>query len=100
MIRLVRKAVSGCVPSMLVLLGLSGSALMGQVQVIGQWSTMSQTMPINPIHVTLRERLAANAAILTRLAEIDKTLILQDSALHDIYSRLLPLLAPQPDPPK
>ena len=26
---------------------------MGQVQTIGQWSTMSQTMPINPIHVAL-----------------------------------------------
>src|SRR5207244_2269545 len=53
MIRLVRKAVSESVPLILVLLGLSGSALMGQVQTIGQWSTMSQTMPINPIHVTL-----------------------------------------------
>src|SRR5437667_8773963 len=53
MMRLVRKAVSGSVPLTLVLLGLSGSALMGQVQTIGQWSTMSQTMPINPIHVTL-----------------------------------------------
>ncbi len=26
---------------------------MGQVQTIGQWSTMSQTMPINPVHVAL-----------------------------------------------
>ena len=30
-----------------------GALLMGQVQTIGKWSTMSQTMPINPIHVAL-----------------------------------------------
>ena len=28
-------------------------SLKGQVQTIGKWSTMSQTMPINPIHVAL-----------------------------------------------
>jgi hypothetical protein len=43
-----------------VLLGLPSSVLMGQVQTIGQWSTMSQTMPINPIHVAL----TANGKIL------------------------------------
>ena len=41
-----------------------------------------------------RERLAANAGILKRLAEIDKTLIEQDTVLRDIYQKLLPLLAP------
>ena len=35
--------------------------------------------------VKMREDLAANAAILKRLAEIDKTLLLHDSALRDIY---------------
>ena len=34
--------------------------------------------------VKLREDLAANAAILKRLAEIDKTLLLHDGALRDI----------------
>src|SRR5258708_8474470 len=47
------KAVSQRIPLLLVLLGLSSSALSGQVQTIGQWSTMSQTMPINPIRVAL-----------------------------------------------
>ena len=41
-----------------------------------------------------RERLAANAAILKRLAEIDKRLLEHDTVLRDIYQKLLPLLAP------
>jgi len=49
--------------------------------------------------VKMREQIATNAAILKRLAEIDKTLLLHDSALRDVYNKLLPLLAP-PDPPR
>jgi phage regulator Rha-like protein len=48
----------------------------------------------------MRERLAANAAILRRLAEIDGTLLRHDAALRDIYGKLLPLLQSPPDPPK
>jgi ORF6N domain. len=47
-----------------------------------------------------REKLAANAAILKRLAEIDKSLLEHDTALRDIYQKLLPLLAPPPEPPR
>jgi hypothetical protein len=50
--------------------------------------------------VKMREALAANAAILKRLAEIDKTLLLHDGALRDIYQKLRPLLEPPPLPPK
>jgi hypothetical protein len=50
--------------------------------------------------IKIREDLAANAAILKRLAEIDKTLLLHDSALHDIYQKLRPLLQPAPPPAK
>ena len=50
--------------------------------------------------VRLREELVANAAILKRLAQIDRTLLQHDSALRDIYRKLLPLLQPPPDPPK
>ena len=50
--------------------------------------------------VEMREKLAANAAILKRLAEIDKTLFLHDTALRDIYEKLLPLLSPPVDPPR
>jgi hypothetical protein len=47
-----------------------------------------------------REKLAANAAILKRLAEIDKMLLEHDTALRDIYQKLLPLLAPPPASPR
>lgn len=50
--------------------------------------------------VRLREEISANSAILRRLAEIDRTLLQQDTALRDIYRKLLPLLQPPPDPPK
>ena len=49
--------------------------------------------------VRLREHIAANAAILKRLAEIDRTLLQHDTALLDLYEKLLPLLQPPPDPP-
>ncbi len=50
--------------------------------------------------VELRERLAANAAIMKRLADIDHELLLHDGALRDIYDKLAPLLAPPPDAPR
>ncbi len=50
--------------------------------------------------VRAREQLAANAAILKRLAEIDKTLLEHDSALRTIWAKLQPLLAAPPEPPK
>jgi hypothetical protein len=50
--------------------------------------------------VKMREDLAANAAILKRLAEIDKTLLLRDAALREIFHQLRPLLEPPPAPPK
>jgi len=49
--------------------------------------------------VRLREQVAANAAILKRLAEIDRTLLRHDASLRDIYRKLLPLLQPPPQPP-
>lgn len=48
----------------------------------------------------MREELASNAAILKRLAEIDRTLMVHDSALRDLYQKLIPLLSPPPDSPK
>jgi hypothetical protein len=50
--------------------------------------------------IELREKVATNAAILKRLAEIDKTLLEHDTTLRDIYQKLLPLLAPPPEPPR
>jgi hypothetical protein len=48
----------------------------------------------------MREQLAANAAILKRLAEIDKTLLEHDSGLRTIWRKLQPLLEPSPEPPR
>ncbi len=50
--------------------------------------------------VQMRERLAANAEILKRLAEIDKTLLEHNEALGIIWQQLQPLLESPPDPPK
>jgi hypothetical protein len=50
--------------------------------------------------IKLREDLVANAAILKRLAEIDKSLLLHDGALRDIYQKLRPLLEPPQQAPK
>jgi hypothetical protein len=50
--------------------------------------------------IELREKIATNAAILKRLVEIDKTLLEHDTALREIYQKLLPLLAPPPETPR
>ena len=50
--------------------------------------------------IQMRERLVANAAILKRLAEIDKTLLEHDQTLRGIWQKLQPLLQPPPEPPK
>jgi hypothetical protein len=48
----------------------------------------------------IREHLVANAAILKRLAEIDKTLLEHDSDLRTIWRKLQPLLTPPEPPPR
>ena len=50
--------------------------------------------------VRLREEAATRAGFLRRLAEIDSTLLAHDDALRDLYQKLMPLLAPPPEPPK
>ena len=50
--------------------------------------------------VKMRQDVAANAAILKRLAEIDKTLLVHDATLREILQQLRPLLAPPPEPPR
>ena len=43
----------------------------------------------------MREQIAANAAILKRLAEIDRTLLEHDDALRVIWEKLQPLRSTQ-----
>jgi hypothetical protein len=45
-----------------------------------------------------REALAANNALAKRLAEIEKTVLTHDAALHDLYQKIRPLLLPPPPP--
>jgi hypothetical protein len=49
--------------------------------------------------IQMREHIAANAAILKRLAQIDRALLEHDSSLLDLYEKLLPLLHPPPNIP-
>lgn len=49
--------------------------------------------------VKMRDALAADSAMVKRLAQIDSTLFLHGSALRDLYQKLRPLLAPPPEPP-
>jgi hypothetical protein len=50
--------------------------------------------------VRQRDRLMTDTAILKRLAEIDRTLLIHDAALRDVYAKLKPLLLPPPEPPR
>ena len=47
--------------------------------------------------VRMREAMSANEVILRRLAEIDKTLLVHDEGLRDLYQKLMPLLEPGPE---
>lgn len=50
--------------------------------------------------VQLRRKVATDAEVLKRLAEIDRTLIGHDEALKILWAKLQPLLAPPPEPPR
>jgi hypothetical protein len=50
--------------------------------------------------VRMREELLANAAILKRLAQIDRKLLEHDVVLRYVVEKLMPLLAAPPAPPK
>ena len=50
--------------------------------------------------IQMREQIAANAEVLKRLAEIDRTLLEHDESLQIIWEKLQPLLQPPPDPPR
>lgn len=67
--------------------------------VLNSPQAVSMSVYVVRAFVHIREHLVANAAILKRLAEIDKTLLQHDSSLRDIYRKLLPLLQPPPEPP-
>jgi hypothetical protein len=49
--------------------------------------------------VKMRAHLAADQELARRLAEIDKQLVVHDTALVDLYEKIRPLLLPPDDPP-
>jgi hypothetical protein len=49
--------------------------------------------------VKMREKLSATSELARRLAEIEKQLLVHDTALIDLYEQIRPLLLPPPDPP-
>jgi hypothetical protein len=93
------KAGRGRHPKYLPLAFTEHGALMAAT-VLNSPRAVAMSVYIIRAFVQMREDLAANAAILRRLAEIDKTLLLHDSALREIFQQLRPLLAPPPVPPK
>jgi hypothetical protein len=66
--------------------------------VLNSATAVAMSVYIVRAFLKLREALAVNQAILKRLAEIDKTLLQHNTALRDIYQKLLPLLQPPPPP--
>ena len=63
-------------------------------------SAVSMSVFVVRAFVQMREQIMANADVLKRLAEIDKTLLEHDQSLQLIWQELQPLLTPPPDPPR
>ena len=68
--------------------------------VLNSQEAVAMSFYIMRAFIRMRAQLAANEAILKRLADIDRSLLQHDSALRDIYQKLLPLMQPPPDPPR
>jgi len=47
--------------------------------------------------VRMRRELVEEDRISRKLAEIDKTLLIHDEGLRDLYQKLMPLLDPRPE---
>ncbi|NGZ96357.1 MAG: hypothetical protein CV089_09555 [Nitrospira sp. WS110] len=62
--------------------------------VLNRLKAFSMSVFVVRAFVQMREQIGANAAILKRLAKIDRTLLEHDSSLLDLYEKLLPLLQP------
>lgn len=50
--------------------------------------------------VKMRREMSRNEEVLRRLAEMDRTLLLHDESLRDLYEKLMPLLVLKPEPEK
>ena len=68
--------------------------------VLNSSQAVSMSVFVVRAFIQMREQIAANQAILKRLAKIDRALLEHDTSLMDLYEKLLPLLQPPPDSPK
>lgn len=68
--------------------------------VLNSPKAVAMSVYVTRAFIQQREVLAANDAILKKLAEIDKTLLQHNAALRDVYQKLLPLLQPPPETPR
>ena len=68
--------------------------------VLNSPEAVSMSVYVVRAFIQMREQIAANAEVLKRLAEIDKTLLKHDKSLQIIWAQLQPLLHPPPEPPR
>jgi len=66
--------------------------------VLNSARAISMSIYVIEAFIKQREELATSEAILKRLAEIDRSLMVHDEALQDLYDKLLPLLQVEPEP--
>ena len=66
--------------------------------VLNSARAISMSIYVIEAFIRQREELATSAVILKRLAEIDRSLMVHDEALQDLYDKLLPLLQVEPEP--
>ena len=66
--------------------------------VLNSARAISMSIYVIEAFIKQREELATSEAILKRLAEIDRSLMVHDEALQDLYNKLLPLLQVEPEP--
>ena len=65
--------------------------------VLNSARAISMSIYVIEAFIRQREELATSAVILKRLAEIDRSLMVHDEALQDLYNKLLPLLQVEPE---
>ena len=65
--------------------------------VLNSARAISMSIYVIEAFIKQREELATSAVILKRLAEIDRSLMVHDEALQDLYNKLLPLLQVEPE---
>lgn len=72
-------------------------ALMASM-VLNSPKAMEMSVFVVRAFVGMRKEMSRGEEVLRRLAEMDRTLLLHDEGLRDLYQKLMPLLNPGPEP--